>query len=108
MILSPSDPPVIVGVPGGDLTFTCLDFSEEPISEIQWLVNGSLFVDFNPNNIIFEFMGSIGAIHFLNMSSEYNNSYIQCRVVQSSGQNYTSTETMVQLQGIYCDHHIYC
>lgn len=97
--LHPSDRLVVV--PGGNVTFTCV--SQESILSIQWLVNSSSFEDFNLTNVMSEFTldaGGIGALNFFNLIQEYNNTSIQCIATLSSGQDSSSRETILLLQGI--------
>ncbi len=75
--------------PGGEATFTCLyrDTAEDvPYVQFQWFVNGTQVEELNlGDRIITDVNDLIGHIHFINVTVEYNDTTVQCRVNNTSG-----------------------
>ncbi len=76
---------------GREDQFICRNADQfEDISQFQWLVNGTLVEEANPEDEIYVDNGDhLGHIHFINVPVDYNNTIAQCRVTFASDGNIT-------------------
>ena len=90
------EPEEVRAVIGGDATFRCfLVSSNSIITDIKWIINGSLLeeldmVGVSSSQSIHQGGNTIGNLYFRNLTSQYNTSIIQCRAELSMPQG-TST-----------------
>ena len=86
---------------GGDAVFSCLSTSSLVVS-IEWLVNET---DLNSLQLTdvnqgFEPIGRVGTLRFDNVSLEYNNTRIQCKVYTSTEGEVLSKNSTLLIQGL--------
>ena len=86
---------------GGENTFTCTNrATTENVSQFQWLVNGTLVEELNlGDRITTDHNNHVGYLHFINITENYNNTIIQCRVNLTSGDITFSDNATLLVQG---------
>ena len=104
-----------ISTPGGSAEFRCI-VEWHTVTDIQWIVNGSLLENLELTGVRTE-LGlevGVGVLYFENLPSEYNETTIRCRArfTTSLGVQGTSTSpgaTLLLLQGplkLLCVHKI--
>ena len=80
-------------------TFSCLasPLSSEVVTSAQWLLNDTLLEDSDIHNVQ-TFAGTL-QLRFTPVSLDYNTTRIRCRGTFLSGNNITSDEVMLLIQG---------
>ena len=71
------------------------------ITSVQWLINGTRLEDLSLTNVGNEFspISRLGALVFINISVEYNNTNIQCRATLDNGETVDSNNSTLFVQG---------
>ncbi len=85
----------------GDTTFLCLySPTRGAILPIHWIVNGTRLEDLEQRDgIEVDAHSIIGHLHFVNISVDYNDTTIQCRVDFTSGEIVYSNNATLIVQG---------
>ena len=92
-----------VSVPGGMARFSC-SLQRQPISGVQWLVNGSSLQDLNLRNVSATFSNhtDTGFLRFSNLPLKYNMTRIKCSVNSSSRVIASESDILLLIQGEFC------
>ncbi len=91
-----------VFIPGEIPIFNCATSSRTiTITSVEWLINGTQLEDLSLTNVETEFSQLFrqGLLGFNNISVEYNNTNIQCRVTLSNGETVDSNNSTLLVQG---------
>ncbi len=75
--------------------------SSGAITSVEWFINGTRLEDLSLTNVETEFgqLSRQGTLVFNNISVEYNNTNIQCRVTLSNGETVDSNNSTLLVQG---------
>ena len=91
---------------GGNASFTCYPTRDDLVVEqMVWLLNGSIFED-RPDvtpDVTSDFGSDVqaGTLKFINLSSTYNTTRVQCRAELASGELLISNDpTLLLIQGL--------
>ena len=71
---------------GRETTFTCINRATTGDVQFQWLVNGTLVEDLNIGDRIMTDSNNVfGEIYFMNIPLDYNDTTIECRINNITG-----------------------
>ncbi len=90
-----------VTIPGMMSTYVCQSINTGNIQQFQWLLNGTRLEDLNKTDRIrtVNLDQIIGIIHFNNITVDYDNTTIQCKVTLPSGVVISSSNAKLLVQG---------
>ncbi len=86
---------------GGYVTFTCINRATNEDVQFQWLVNGTRVENLNLEDMIMtdDRNNFVGLILFMNITVDYNNTIVQCKVNFTSGDIILSDNATLLVQG---------
>ena len=71
------------------------------VTHVEWFANEGVLVDLDRNvEIQFHPVPQIGQLAFTNLTMEYNMTRIQCSTVFENGNNLTSDDSLLLIQGL--------
>ncbi len=81
-------------------SFSCQSLNSGDIQQFQWLVNGTRLEDFDQTDgIMTTVKNDFGILALSNISLEYNETTIQCIITLTSGENISSNDATLLVQG---------
>ena len=88
-----------MSVLGGSATFFCstTSLSSDVVTNAQWFLNDTLLEDSDIDNV--QTLAGTTQLRFSPVSLDYNTTRIRCRGALMSGNNSTSNEVMLLIQG---------
>lgn len=85
-----------VSIPGGTAVLSCL--SQSPITTVEWIRNGTALN--RSRHVQIQLDQETSQLNITNIPLSFNNSWIQCRAMFSTGmQSLTSNRVLLLLQG---------
>ncbi len=93
--------PGIVFVPGDNPVFNCVSLHGATVTNVQWLINGTLLGNLSLTNVRTDFseITRQGSLVFNNVPEKYNNTNIHCRVSLNNGETGDSNNYTLLVQG---------